>query len=355
MEEDVWLGGDIAETMAELVADLDRAYPNWGLCGNFALCCDGRTINRFLKDVPATGIERSDGPKPVLALGDSVLLLNARALRDATLHLESLAPELGLGAVLSVACLRQGLLPLADDRLFGVHPTRQVAAPAVPDPTALLPLYDAALERARRQSVPSLVIVCRTQLDRPGTLTRAVRSFDSAAREAHGLADVSVRVVSDVSAEALAAQVRQLRDQAPSIDVGAWFFPVRSKQLSRIDLLLASVHKAQADFVWFVDDDDFLLPGALLAVARTLRRGKPQLIVGHSRIFDEVWRSDREVATSRPGPLYPANRVLWTLGGENRTPRSAVPSFPWRRCASESKGSPRSASTWRTISYFFSS
>ncbi len=165
-----------------------------------------------------------------------------------------------------------------------------------------------------------LVIVCRTQLDRPGPLTRAVRSFDSAAREAHGLADVSVRVVSDVSAEALAAQVRQLRDQAPSIDVGAWFFPVRSKQLSRIDLLLASVHKAQADFVWFVDDDDFLLPGALLAVARTLRRGKPQLIVGHSRIFDEVWRSDREVATSRPGPLYPANRVLWTLGGENRTP-----------------------------------
>jgi hypothetical protein len=323
VEDDVWLGDDIAERVTELVVELDRSYPNWALCGNLALCSDGHTISRFLKDATATGIERSHGPKPGLALGDSVLLLNARVLREATAELGHLDQDVSLGATLSAACLYQGLLPLADDRLFGVHPTRQVAAPAVPDPTALLPYYDRALNRARLEALPSLSIVCRTQLDRVAMLTRALRSFESAAREARGLADVSVCVVSDVSADGLDVQVRHLRERFPAVGINAWFFPVRSKQLSRIDLLLASVRKAQTDFIWFVDDDDFLLPGASLAVARALRHGKPQLIIGHSRIFHEVWRSDDEgstLATSHAGPLYPANRVLWALGGENRIP-----------------------------------
>jgi hypothetical protein len=334
-----WIPDQMEALIVELARELDVHVPNWGLCGNLALAPDGCSITRCLKDVPATGLHRTDGPKPVLALGDSVVLVNTRALIRAEVKIPNGHGD-GWAAALSAACLRKGLLSLIDDRLFCVHPDRRVPDPRVSAIDALLPLFDAALIRGRGTTRPSIVMVCRTQLDRPALLTRTVRSFAVAAREAASLADVSIRLVSDVAGEGLEAEADRLGDVATGIELTAWHFPARSKPLSRIDLLLACIRTAKSDFIWFVDDDDFLQPGAIAAVARVLRPSKPQLVVGHSRMFSESWGSlaqDLKPASSRPGWLRRAEHVLLALGGDNHTPLcSVVFSLPFLRERTES-------------------
>jgi hypothetical protein len=291
-----------------------------------------------LKDVTATGLHRTDGPKPVLALGDSVVLVNTRALVRAEVKIPNGHGD-GWAAALSAACLRKGLLSLIDDRLFCVHPDRRVPDPKVSAADALQPLFDEALIRGRGTTRPSIDIACRTQLDRPALLTRTLRSFAVAAREAASLADVSIRLVSDVAGEGLEAEAERLSD-ATGIDLTAWHFLARSKPLSRIDLLLSCIRTAKSDFIWFVDDDDFLQPGAIAAVSRVLRPNTPQLVVGHSRMFSESWDSvaqDPKPASSRPGWLRRAEHVFLALGGDNHTPLcSVVFSLPFLRDRTES-------------------
>jgi SAM-dependent methyltransferase len=150
-----------------------------------------------------------------------------------------------------------------------------------------------------------------------------MRSFAREIDQSRDMLETSVRLVTDIAGLGLEAECNRLRGLFPGIDLSGAVLPVREKHLSRIDLLLGVVRAEERDFVWYVDDDDFLREGALRSVARMLRPGEPQLVVGHSRIFHEAWTSETtggEAVRSEPGPLFPAGRVLWALGGENPTP-----------------------------------
>jgi hypothetical protein len=162
-----------------------------------------------------------------------------------------------------------------------------------------------------------------------------MRSFAHEIEQSRDMLETSVRLVTDIAGPGLNAECNRLRGLFPETNLSAAVLPVREKRLSRIDLLLGVLRTEERDFVWYVDDDDFLRIGALRSVARMLRPGEPQLVVGHSRIFHEAWTTeaaDGQAVRSEPGPLFPAERVLWALGGENPVPicSMVLPARPLR-------------------------
>jgi FkbM family methyltransferase len=317
---DAWRSSQLARRLPVMVRELDRDFPNWGVCGNSGLLPDAKTIVRAFRDGRKQGLHRTRGSRPVLAVGDAAALVDVSALRLQSVEWP-ISLTTGWGATLSAACLRAGLLPVVDDRLFTLHPTTEVPTPSLENAPDLLGCFDRALTKSRRR--PSLLIACRTQLDRPGLLARAMRSFASEIDDSREMLETSVRLVTDIVGPGLEAECKRLRELFPGKDLSGAVLPVREKLLSRIDLLLGVLRAEETDFVWYVDDDDFLREGALLSVARMLRPGEPQLVVGHSRIFHEAWTTETavgELVRSEPGPLFPAGRVLWALGGENPTP-----------------------------------
>ena len=315
-----WRSSLLERRLPVLVSELDRSFPNWGVCGNSGLLPDSRTTVRAFRDARKQGLHRTGGPRPVLAVGNAAALVDVSALRRQGVDWP-IALTHDWGATVSVACLRVGLLPVVDDRLFTLHPTIEVPPPSLEKATELLELFDRGLTKARPK--PSLLIACRTQLDRPGLLDRAMRSFGREIDDARDMLETSVRLVTDIAGPGLEAECNRLREMLPGIDLSGAVLPVREKRLSRIDLLLGVIRAEERDFVWYVDDDDFLREGALRSVARMVRPEEPQLVVGHSRIFHESWTTETagaEAVRSEPGPLFPAGRVLWALRGENPTP-----------------------------------
>jgi hypothetical protein len=112
-------------------------------------------------------------------------------------------------------------------------------------------------------------------------------------------------LISDRSAE-LSATVDELKEKYSSL-------PLRACEVepgpipSRTANVLAGLRQATGDYVWFVDDDDMVMPDALAEIqACVTSRHHPVLVAG-SAVYDEVWRFGRggrdvlEWAKERPG------------------------------------------------------
>ncbi len=329
--QQAWLQDRFFDAARSVADDLDRDYPNWSLCGDAGVAPDGSHRYHHIKDDrrgPVPGYR----PAPVIALDGNVILVNAKRWVEKGVTLPALADfdALALGA--SLEGLLHGLLPLADARLASVVAGTEGSErsdPADCEPfveylrsyverlpgadasganvglydrlariagaslqARLLSLFDASLVTSRGGRKPSVVIGCRTQLDRPALLDRAVASFAEAARAAGELATVGVRILSDLPEAQIAPEVARLRAMHPSLELDGWHIAARDKRLSRVDLLLGAIRRADSDFIWFVDDDDFVYAGGACALARALTAGAPQLVIGNSSVFEETWQHD---------------------------------------------------------------
>ena len=369
--DDVWFGTEFARLVGELVADLDRDWPNWGVCGNAGVQWDGGATYRHLYD-PHGGPQRAAGSKPALGIDGNMMLLNLPRIRDAGVRVPELGGFHGYDFILSLECLRGGLAVLVDQRLLTMHLSKgdgggfdsfgrsetfqryfgerfvnnhlctinglidtsgavsydYVASPGTRTEQAdVIRLFDNALASARRDRRPVVTIVCRTQLNRPEMLTRAVTSFAVAANEAPDLVHLAVRIVSDRSAEQLDAEMGRLKALAPALDLEGWHLTVREGRHSRVDLLLGAIERAEGDYLWFVDDDDFVVPASLRPIGRAVQTGRPFLVVGNSSHYDEEWSNGdgpRTLKSSRFARTLPAGGVFTALMGDNATPICSI-------------------------------
>jgi hypothetical protein len=80
-----------------------------------------------------------------------------------------------------------------------------------------------------------------------------------------------------------------LRREFPALPLECWHHTVRKPRYSRADLIFAAIERAQADYIWFVDDDDYVMPGAAQALARTLMPGDDVIVVADSSKVEETW------------------------------------------------------------------
>ena len=76
-----WRSSLLERRLPVLVSELDRSFPNWGVCGNWGLSPDAKTTVRAFRDARKQGLHRTGGPRAVLAVGDAAALVDVSALR----------------------------------------------------------------------------------------------------------------------------------------------------------------------------------------------------------------------------------------------------------------------------------
>ena len=364
----IWAGLGMGEHVERLIEELDARYPNWAACGNRGVRWDETTVD-FSKDAGASALSTSLSPRPVIVLDDNLLLINPRVLR-AHRDRAPLAGSLRSGVLLSLECLSNGSAMFASPRLMalrtedeleensfletdetfrayyrqrftshylpapggGLHLSDAVDFSYVAEPAAdapqrdLLDLYDRAMEQARRK--PSLTICCRTQFNRPEMLERAVLSFSACRKCEPLLGALHVRLVTDQPEETARPGLERLGRIYPAAEIECWFHPVREARLSRIDLLRGAIERAETDYIWFIDDDDFVNPAAFTCLARCLAPDDPVVVISSSAIVKEEWQTVEAPGTAPRRTLvsavrsggYPARNIFGILRGDNQIP-----------------------------------
>lgn len=368
--DDVRCGFDFADAIASLVNDLDRQYTAWGVCGNAGIAIDGQVF-RHLRD-PHGGPEPGMDINPALVLDGNVLLLNVPALSAASVRLPDFPGFHGYDIALSLESWLKGLPVFCDRRLFVIHKSagdqhgfdafcqgeefrRYLVSRVInhsiltlngaidlsdvqdfgyldhvqtqEDRADVVAVCDRTLA-ACRQPRPRLTIACRTQLQRMELLERALMTFAAASLEAPELVDLDVLLVSDRDGETLAAAAEKFRRQWPGMNLKTRSVTDSLGRHSRVATLLAAIEHCQSDFIWFVDDDDFIYPASLRPIARTLSAKAPRLVVGHCRRIEEHWSPPetgprRLLATKEIGRL-PADGIYAAFSGDNFTPICGV-------------------------------
>jgi hypothetical protein len=279
------------------------------------------------------GLQTAVCAHPVIFLDDSLLLVNPVVLRGHRL----LAPSVTrrrVGVLLSLECLQNASVMAVSPRLMAMRPEREddeeealdadpgfreyyrtsflnhhlatadgpldlseiVDYRYVSEPWADLPqrdildLYDQSVEVSRAIARPSITICCRTQFLRLEMLERAVLSFAAFRQHTCSLADVEVRLITDASPSTAAPEVERLQKAYPGAALECWYHDIRPNRFSRTDLLLAAIERAQTDYVWFVDDDDFVNAAAGPVLARSLVARMPLVVVASSAVIQETWQ-----------------------------------------------------------------
>jgi hypothetical protein len=371
--DEVVLGMGLPGHVRTLIQELNERFPNWALCGNRGIRWDGEHVYDFTYEMEATGLQTAVCPHPVICLDDALLLVNPGALQ-AHQHLPPAPASQRVGVALSLECLKNGSLMAASPRLMvmrkavaaepddalekdpefrryyrdtflnhwlhtpdgllelaGIVDFRHVAEPWTQSAKSdVLDLFDASLEKARRARKPSLTICCRTQFRRPEMLDRAVLSFAVWRQAALALADVRVQIVTDQPPAVAEPELRKLRQRYPGACLGCWHHELRPGRYSRTDLLLAGVERAETDYIWFIDDDDYVNAPAAPALARCLVAGAPVLVVGSSAVIRETWRrapgaegtdpAPMEFVGGRPSSSFPAGHIFRSMRGVNYIP-----------------------------------
>ncbi len=366
--ECVWIGLGMGRQVERLSADLEARYPNWAACGNRGVRWDGQVLD-FTQESASLKLRSSLCAHPVICLDDNLLLINPRRLRERRAKAPELA-SLQSGIPLSLECLANGSLMAASSRLVallrqheGPETVQELEADAglreyykahflnpsfttpagvlelsdaveagyVFDPgkevkqSDALDLFDCALSVARRK--PSLTICCRTQFQRPEMLERAVLSFSVCRDHAALLSELQIRLVTDQSEALAGPALCRLQTIYPAARLECWYAEVRERRLSRVDLLRAAVERVETDYIWFIDDDDYVIPSALPALARCLIADADLMVIASAARVNEEWEtiadeatgaSKRKLAQAARAKGFPAPGIFEVLRGENR-------------------------------------
>jgi hypothetical protein len=374
--EDVWLGVGISSQVDILIEELEAHFPNWALCGNRGMRWDGRHLYDYTADINTPGLQTAVCAHSVISIDDNVLLINPAVINKHT-RLCPAIDSLRCGAVLSLECLQNESVLAVSPRLMSVRTAADsieremldapefrayyrssflngqlctadgpfdlretvnyshLSVPGRPvSQEDVLDLYDRGLARARSQRRPSLTIACRTQFRRPELLERACLSFSACHHYTSGLADLRIQLITDQVPEGAEPVLSRLRAAYPLAALECLYHEVRPNRHSRTDLLLAAVEQAQTDYIWFIDDDDYVIPPAIPALARCLVPDSPVLVVSSSLVADEKWAKRSfpqegengalELTESNKSSRYHAARLFQVLRGRNFIPNCSM-------------------------------
>jgi hypothetical protein len=98
---------------------------------------------------------------------------------------------------------------------------------------------------------------------------------------------------------------------------------------SRADLLLGAIERAETDYIRFVDDDDYVMPGATQALVRTLMPANDLLVIADSLKVEETWavpagEESRVLTESRIAGKFSHQNLFRVLAGANHIPICSV-------------------------------
>lgn len=368
LHDDVTTGLGFYNRVIALIKELNDSHPNWGVVGNAGITPDGKSIYRYIKD-PHGGPQKSSFPKPVFAIDGNTMLLNRKNFIEAGCNYPDMHGFHGYDLLLAVSCLLKGLIPLVDHRLmvfhdsggnqqgfdqftqnpdFGKYLSRNFINHLIPTLNGpidlgeitdytyffktgqtrmdLFSLFDQALKKSRVR-IPTLTIVCRTQLNRPHLLKRAIDSFSVAATEAPELIDVRVLLITDTDQELLQTQTAKLQQSATGMKLDSMYVPRQDVGYSRTRVMHHAFEQIHTDFIWFVDDDDFIFPHAIRLIARLLSPYGNNLVIGDCLRYQEQWITNGDEVRFNEASILgqtKAHEVAKCFLGDNFTPLCGI-------------------------------
>ncbi len=287
-----------AEEAARAVADPALAGVPWAVLAGSGHGIDGRHHdNTAYLDIPALPIRGARRGLAAPAPAPALVSLAAPLGGAADLAAAAAAGwEAGLGSFLSphLRCAYPGA---RHDRPPG-------AAPALWPSTALTRRLDAV------RAPPTITVVVRTALRRPQMLRRTFASLTAA-----GAPD-EVLLAGRVGAADLEAEAAALRRVHPELAIRALHVPAGDEP-PRTAAVTRAVAAAGCDYVWFVDDDDALAPGALRVARNAVHAADRPAVLGAAVEVREQWRDGRlvtadEVRTWDPGQ-WPRSFTGWNM------------------------------------------
>lgn len=353
------------ETVAELISDMDRDYGphGWAMVGNAGIEALSLRSVRMRYDQRLSVVPSPcTASLPAVGIDPHLLLLNADALRR-----EGIYPpeEPRWDAVAHHALLVQswerGLACLLDSRLYAHHkffPVRhRTVLRRARQYFTNYPAADLSIDRfgvvsigkkggdrrfhqhvlatmrsrAKKQAALKVHVLVRTRLRRPQYLRRLLHSVRMAG--AQDQVDFSLHVLLSVNNVPLIldrnATLSSLLREFEELDIAvvdgdqgpAFMFPRVRAIAAALDVLPAR----SRDYVWIVDDDDFIMSENMQYLNMLLmNRG---IVVGDSMVFKETWaeadQADAPV-TSTFQSRYDGARYYEILNGHNFVPVCSV-------------------------------
>jgi len=358
VHDDVYLGRDFAHKLSDLVRTLESRWSNWGLAGNAAVLpmqvgYAATEVVRYLSD-PHGGPNLAGQILPAQSIDGNVMLLNLEAMRrklvrlppfegfhlyDIVLSLETVKAGLGVLACPQLACWHgskgnqqdfnrarsshtfdEYLLSTVRNKIVqtinGEHEVQVDDAGLILRSGIDIQIDSLKTATAGRER-KSIAIVTRTQFTRPSLLKRTldtVKAFVSAARDAAHFASYLVTdATAAVCPDGMMKNTTLLRAN----------FPHQGD--SRYQLVKFAAESIEADYFWFIDDDDWLFPNEAERLSLVISSAPADSIIflGCQHFAEQSLSGDFEDAgsfRSTPGKYYPAANFLASLSGSNHTP-----------------------------------
>ncbi|PSS59505.1 hypothetical protein C6558_37880 [Ensifer sp. NM-2] len=165
----------------------------------------------------------------------------------------------------------------------------------------------------------SISIVTRTRFQRPHLLDRLLTSI-SRARPSDGA--IEVILSTDIGTEAAEVEFARVRDKFPNISLRLCVNEIASH--SRIDNLIGGFKSAKNDYIWIVDDDDYVDIFAFKNVEEALFLAAKPVIISGTQAHVETWEKTETpfpvLAESRAGTHWPPGGWRSMFGGVNQLP-----------------------------------
>jgi GR25 family glycosyltransferase involved in LPS biosynthesis len=358
VHDDVLLCADFNSRVEDLIRQLDIDWPNWGLVGNAAMLSmrvgySATDIVRYLSD-PRGGPNLAGFILPAQSIDGNVMLLNLRAMRDAriilpsfdgfqlydiVLSIETIAAGLGVYVAPQLACWHyskgnQGefdrsrvadafnkylLLRLRNRSIKTLDgPHRIPLGEANPIARVGLDLDMDSLRSAMcGRHKKKVAIVIRTQFARLSLLRRTLDTVGSFIAFAGLSTEFSSYIVTDSETTAPDWVVRRSMVLRAN-------FPHDGD--SRYQLVRFAAENIEADYFWFVDDDDFILPNEAERLSLVISASpRSSIIFIDCQYFNErpLFSKTPEDASgyrSAEGCYFVARNFLASLSGQNHTP-----------------------------------
>ena len=166
---------------------------------------------------------------------------------------------------------------------------------------------------------PSITVVIRTMFERPWLLNRNLAAL-AAEHQRSPILEAIVVSTADIS---------KFSNSSTQINGSIETLPLEMLQAredsipSRSAAMLAGLAAARGDYVWYVDDDDWIAEGSVQSIKDAVHALDRPILIGASEVFEEHWE-ESILTTSSPTRRYLPREWYRAFTGWNFLPNCSV-------------------------------
>ncbi len=165
----------------------------------------------------------------------------------------------------------------------------------------------------------SLSIVTRTCFARIPYLKRLLASVVRAVDEE---SDIELIIASDIEPEKANSVMKEIKHEYADLNLN-YVDTSNEPGVSRVRNLTGGINAATKEYVWIVDDDDYITADAITQIRQKLLLGAKPFIFASSDVVNEQWFHDESgsvLESSVPTTTYHAKSWKFLFGGSNQVP-----------------------------------